>query len=102
MSDAEDKHEGPGGEKPAPPTLAVALAYEAPNAPKVVAVGRGWVGDKIVETARAHGVPLRQDAALAEALSTIELDQEIPEALYRAVAAVIGFILRANAGTAGR
>ena len=84
-------------EKPASPTLAVALAYEAPNAPKVVAVGRGWVGDKIVETALAHGVPLRQDAALAEALSTIELDQEIPEELYRAVAAVIGFILRANA-----
>jgi flagellar biosynthesis protein len=82
---------------PEKPTLAVALAYEAPNAPKVVAVGRGWVGDKIVETALAHGVPLRQDAALAEALSTIELDQEIPEELYRAVAAVIGFILRANA-----
>lgn len=98
MSGTEDDREAPGAAPP--PTLAVALTYEAPNAPKVVAVGRGWVGDKIVETARAHGVPLRQDAALAEALSTIELDQEIPEALYRAVAAVIGFILRANAGAA--
>lgn len=97
MSGQDDGAEEP---VPPPPTLAVALAYEAPNAPKVVAVGRGVIGDKIVETARAHGVPLRQDAALAEALSTIELDQEIPEALYRAVAAVIGFILRANARAA--
>lgn len=84
----------------ADPRLAVALSYEAPNAPKVVAVGRGWIGEAIVETARAHGVPLRQDAALAEALATIELEAEIPEALYRAVAAVIGFILRANAAAA--
>ena len=77
--------------------LAVALTYEKPAAPRVVAMGRGWLGEKIIETARAHGVPLRQDAALAEALSTIELDTEIPEDLYRAVAEVIGFVLRMNA-----
>ena len=80
-----------------PPRLAVALAYEAPRAPKVVAVGRGWLGEKIIETARAHGVPLKDDPGLAEALSAIELDAEIPEALYRAVAAVIAFVLKANA-----
>ncbi len=77
--------------------LAVALTYDKPAAPRVVAMGRGWLGEKIIETARAHGVPLRQDAALAEALSTIELDTEIPEDLYRAVAEVIGFVLRMNA-----
>ena len=85
---------------PPPPEtrrLAVALTYEKPAAPRVVAMGRGWLGEKIIETARAHGVPLRQDAALAEALSTIELDTEIPEDLYRAVAEVIGFVLRMNA-----
>jgi flagellar biosynthesis protein len=79
------------------PKLAVALAYEKPRAPRVVAVGRGWLGEQIIETALAHGVPLHQDAALAEALSTIELETEIPEELYRAVAVVIGFVLRANA-----
>jgi flagellar biosynthesis protein len=84
------------------PSLAVALAYEKPDAPRVVAVGRGWLGEKIVETAHAHGVPLRHDPALAEALSTVELEMEIPEELYRAVAAVIAYVLRTNAAAAHR
>lgn len=85
-----------------PPKLAVALAYEKPRAPRVVAVGRGWLGEKIIETALAHGVPLRQDAALAEALATVEVETEIPPELYRAVALVIGFVLRTNAAKARR
>lgn len=83
-----------------PPTLAVALTYEKPAAPRVVAIGRGWLGEQIIETARAHGVPLQEDAELAEALATVELESEIPEALYRAVAAVIAFVLRTNAEAA--
>jgi flagellar biosynthesis protein len=74
--------------------LAVALKYDAPNAPTVVAVGRGVVGEKIIEAAQAHGVPLKQNPALAEALSKIELDDEIPEALYLAVAEIISFLMR--------
>ena len=77
-------------------TLAVALQYDAPHAPRVVAVGRGEIGQKIIDTAREHGVPLEENAPLAQALSTIELESEIPEALYAAVAAVIAFILRAS------
>jgi flagellar biosynthesis protein len=73
--------------------IAVALTYEQPNAPKVVAIGRGAVGEAIIELARKHGVPLEQNPALAEALSHVEVDTEIPEALYRAVAEIIGFIL---------
>jgi len=80
--------------------LAVALSYEAPHAPRVVGLGRGWLGQKIIDTARKHGVPLREDPALAEALSTLELDTEIPEALYEAVAKVIAFVLRAGGGAA--
>jgi flagellar biosynthesis protein len=76
--------------------LAVALLYEKPRAPKVVAKGRGEIGGAIIEAAREHGVPLEQNPELAEALSRVELDDEIPEALYRAVAVVIGFILRAS------
>ena len=87
--------------EPDKPTLAVALSYEKPRAPRVVAMGRGWLGDKIIETAQAHGVPLEQNAALAEALATVELESEIPEELYRAVAVVIGFVLRTNAGRGG-
>jgi flagellar biosynthesis protein len=75
--------------------LAVALRYDAPSAPRVVAVGRGELGERIVEIAREHGVPIEENPALAEALSTIELDDAIPEALYQAVAVIIAFILRA-------
>jgi flagellar biosynthesis protein len=46
-------------------------------------------------------VPLKHDPALAEALASVELDTEIPEALYRAVAVVIGYLLRTNAARAG-
>lgn len=75
--------------------VAVALRYDAPNAPTVVATGRGLVGEKIVQTAQAHGVPLQKNPALAQALSTIELDTEIPEQLYVAVAEILAFLLRA-------
>lgn len=77
-------------------SLAVALAYEAQDAPRVVAIGRGALGQRIVEVAREAGVPLEQNPVLAEALSSVELDSEIPEALYRAVAEIIGFILAAG------
>jgi flagellar biosynthesis protein len=60
-----------------------------------VATGRGLVGEKIVQTAQAHGVPLEKNPALAQALSTIELDAEIPERLYVAVAEILAFLLRA-------
>jgi flagellar biosynthesis protein len=76
--------------------LAVALHYEKPGAPRVVAKGRGEVGQKIIDAAHAHGVPLEQNAALAEALAQVELDDEIPEPLYKAVAEVLIFILRAS------
>jgi flagellar biosynthesis protein len=76
--------------------LAVALSYEKPHAPRVVAKGRGEIGQAIIDAAREHGVPLEHNPALAEALSHVELDDEIPEALFRAVAIVIGYVLRAS------
>jgi flagellar biosynthesis protein len=79
-----------------PSKLAVALKYEKPNAPRVTAIGRGELAERIVETAREHGVPLADNPALAEALSQLELDQEIPENLYRAVAEVLTYILRVS------
>jgi flagellar biosynthesis protein len=77
-------------------SLAVALHYEKPGAPRVVAKGRGEVGQKIIDTAKAHGVPIEENAGLAEALAQVELEEEIPEALYRAVAEVLVFILRVS------
>src|SRR5690606_15948116 len=78
------------------PPLAVALQYDETSAPKVVAVGRGWLGERIIETAHEHGVPLEYNPILAEALATVELDAEIPEELYRAVAEVLAFVLKAG------
>ena len=76
-------------------TLAVALTYDAPRAPRIVASGQGLVGQKIIEAAEAHGVPIEKNAVLAEALSSIELETEIPERLYGAVAEILAFVLRA-------
>jgi flagellar biosynthesis protein len=76
--------------------LAVALEYEAPGTPRVIASGRGEIGKKIIEVARAHGVPVEENAGLAEALSEVEIGNEIPVELYRAVAEVLTFILRAS------
>jgi flagellar biosynthesis protein len=75
-------------------TLAVALQYDKPQAPRVTAMGRGELARRIVEIAEANKVPIQQNAGLAIALSQVKLDDEIPENLYRAVAEVLGFILR--------
>jgi len=78
--------------------LAVALHYDkgAVPVPRVVAKGRGETGAAILALAREHGVPIEENAALAEALSQVELGEDIPEGLYRAVAEVLIFILRAS------
>ena len=76
--------------------LAVALHYEKPGAPRVVATGRGEIGQKIVEVAREHGVPIEENPGLAEALSEVEIGNEIPVELYRAVAEVLNFIIRTS------
>jgi flagellar biosynthesis protein len=76
--------------------LAVALHYDRKGAPRVVAKGRGTVGEKIVEMAREHGVPIEENEVLAGALSQVELDNEIPVELYKAVAEVLVFVLRVS------
>jgi flagellar biosynthesis protein len=80
----------------APPkkTLAVALHYDQPGTPRVVAKGQGGIGQKIIETARQHGVPIEENASLAGALSEVEIGDEIPVELYKAVAEVLLFIMR--------
>ncbi|MDO8276954.1 MAG: EscU/YscU/HrcU family type III secretion system export apparatus switch protein [Burkholderiaceae bacterium] len=74
--------------------LAVALKYDAPGAPRVVAAGRGLVGERIIAAAHAHGVPLEHNPLLAEALSKVEVDSEIPERLFVAVAEILAFLMR--------
>ncbi len=59
--------------------------------PRVVASGRGFVAEKIIEAAREAGVPLREDTVLMEALASLELGQEIPPELYLAVAQALAW-----------
>jgi flagellar biosynthesis protein len=74
--------------------IAVALHYDKTGAPRVVAKGRGTIGAKIVELARAHDIPIEENEVLAGALSKVELGDEIPAELYKAVAEVLVFVLR--------
>ncbi|RLJ17219.1 flagellar protein FhlB [bacterium endosymbiont of Escarpia laminata] len=78
-------------EKNSKPDLAIALNYDGENAPKLTAKGRGELAERILTLAEEHDVPLHEDAELAALLSQIPLGDEIPEALYRAIAEVIAF-----------
>lgn len=74
--------------------LAVALHYDRTGAPRVVAKGKGSIGDKIIEIAKANNIPIEENEVLAGALSNVELGEEIPAELYKAVAEVLIFVLR--------
>jgi len=78
--------------------VAVALEYEGGTrtAPLVVAKGRGVIAEKILEIARENGITIEANPMLVEALSGVELDEQIPRELYEAVAEVIGFVLRSR------
>ena len=71
--------------------IAVALKYDGETAPKVTAKGMNDIADKIIEVATEHGIPLQQNDGLIEVLSEMNLGDEIPENLYRAIAEVIAF-----------
>jgi flagellar biosynthetic protein FlhB len=79
-----------------PTHYAVALAYERgrPGAPRVVAKGMNAVAVRIREIARDSGVPIVPNPPLARALHQLELEHEIPPALYRAVAELIAGVWR--------
>jgi flagellar biosynthesis protein FlhB len=79
-----------------PTHFAVALQYDrGMNAPVCVAKGADLIARKIREVAEAHDIPIIENPPLARALhGTVELDQEIPQEHYRAVAEIIGYVMR--------
>jgi flagellar biosynthesis protein len=75
-----------------PQRRASALHYEhGDRAPRVTATGTGLVADRIIAAAREAGVPVRSDPALARALSTLELGDDVPEELWTAVAETLAW-----------
>ena len=79
--------------------LAAALRYDALKdaAPKLVAKGRGEIAKRIIELAEKNHVPVRSDPGLVQILSKLDLDEQIPAELYRAVAEILAFVYSTNA-----
>jgi flagellar biosynthesis protein len=89
---------GPPHRRPRP----AALHYEpGDRAPRLTAAGAGHIADRIIEAARAAGVPVRQDAALMQGLAGLELGAEVPEPLWRAVAETLAWANRLEARARG-
>lgn len=84
-----------------PKRRAVALSYqEGQHAPRVTATGAGLVAERILAAAREAGVPVRSDPALTQALSALELGDEVPPALWTAVAETLAWAYRLDAQAA--
>jgi len=79
---------------------AVALRYdpERDAAPVVVAAGMGALAERIIEAARAAGVPLHQDIQLVAALAQLDLGESIPASLYPVIAELLVMVQRAGKG----
>lgn len=84
----ESKDNKPHGNK-----TAVALSYEAgEEAPKIIASGKGYLADKIIEGAKDAKVPLHKDVQLANTLSKMDIGDYIPPELYEIVAEILIFV----------
>lgn len=82
-----------------PPALAVALTYnESDGAPRVVAKGRGQLAQAIIERAQQAGVFVHESPELVALLMQVDLDQRIPAQLYLAVAELLAWLYRIEAG----
>lgn len=69
----------------------IALNYDYQGAPKMVAKGSGLIAQRIMQVAQENNIILHKSPELVEVLSQLELGDEIPEALYLAVAEIIAF-----------
>ena len=77
---------------------AVALRYEGSKgkAPKVTAKGKGIVAERIIELANESDIPIAQDPDLVGSLIQLDLEEEVPEELYVAVAEILAFAYNMN------
>ena len=77
---------------------AVAVLYDKAraDAPQIVASGKGKVAEKILETARASGVYIKEDPDLLELLAKVPVGDIIPAELFQAMAEVLAFVYQLN------
>lgn len=90
------------GEKRPTAPIAIALDYKKagkldPKAgPRVAATGKGAVAEQILQIAFAKGIPVREDADLAQILATLDVDSVIPVDALSAVAEILSYLYRLN------
>jgi len=102
VAEIDEKIVGPGEEgspegAAAPERkMAVALRYDVDRdkAPLILASGRGNSAGEILRIAEENKIPLYEDPELAKLLSKLEMDTEIPAALYTLVAEVLFFVYK--------
>ncbi|MFB3926678.1 MAG: EscU/YscU/HrcU family type III secretion system export apparatus switch protein [Syntrophales bacterium] len=77
---------------------AAALEYRPPRdaAPRLTAKGKGLVAEKIIELAQKHRIPIRKDPGLVEILTRLDIDEQIPPELYKAVAEILVYVYSLN------
>lgn len=72
---------------------AVALSYDkGDTAPKIVASGKGFVAEQIIEEAKKADVPFYEDSKLADTLSKLDIGDAIPPELYEVVAEILVYV----------
>jgi flagellar biosynthesis protein len=93
----QDKPRGKAGQR----QQAVALAYQdGDGAPKVVAKGKGLLAEQIIGRARDAGVFVHESKDLVALLMDVDLDRQIPPALYRAIAELLAWLYHVEAAQA--
>lgn len=77
---------------------AAAIRYDKTQdkAPKLVAKGQGLIADKIIEKALEYNIHIKEDKDLVEALSTLDVFEEIPVELYRVIAVLLAELYKIN------
>ncbi|AJC92131.1 FlhB C-terminus-related protein [Campylobacter subantarcticus LMG 24377] len=75
---------------------AVALGYNKKdqNAPKILANAKGENAAKIISLAKENGIPIKENKDLVEVLSKLDLGDEIPPNMYKAVAEIFAFLYK--------
>ncbi len=73
---------------------AIALRYdqERDRAPRIVAKGEGSIAERIIKLAKENNIPVVEDTDLVNAMINMEVYEEIPPELYRAIAQILIFV----------
>jgi flagellar biosynthesis protein len=80
------------GEKTERKAIAIQFDVEKDSAPKIIAAGKGSIAEEILKIAEENNIPLYEDTSLANLLSQLQIEEEIPEEMYTLVAEVLAFV----------